>query len=44
MSNRRNARPMDVTEIGGVRVGSKSDPNGRENVIFRITKSAYSRQ
>ncbi|HEU4794881.1 MAG TPA: GNAT family N-acetyltransferase [Pyrinomonadaceae bacterium] len=33
-----------VEKIGGVRVGAKSDPDGRENYIFRITKSAYSRQ
>ena len=39
-TNLRSQRAVE--KIGGVRVGSKSDPNGRENVIFRITKSAYS--
>ena len=33
-----------VEKIGGVRVGTKLDPEGRESVIFRITKAAYSRQ
>jgi N-acetyltransferase len=41
-TNLRSQRAVE--KIGGVRVGSKSDPNGRENVIFRITKSAYSLQ
>ncbi len=27
-----------VEKIGGVRVGTKTDPDGRESVIFRITK------
>lgn len=40
-TNRRSQRAVE--KIGGVRVGAKSDPNGRENLIFRITKSAYSR-
>ena len=31
-----------VEKIGGVRVGAKSDPDGRENFIFRLTKSTYS--
>jgi RimJ/RimL family protein N-acetyltransferase len=39
-TNLRSQRAVE--KIGGVRVGTKSDPNGRENVIFRITKSAYS--
>lgn len=29
-----------VEKIGGVRVGSKSDPNGRESFIYRITRPA----
>ena len=33
-----------VEKIGGTKVGTKTDPDGRENVIFRITKSAYRRQ
>jgi RimJ/RimL family protein N-acetyltransferase len=41
-TNLRSRRAVE--KIGGVRVGSKSDPDGRESVIFRITKSAYSRQ
>jgi RimJ/RimL family protein N-acetyltransferase len=31
-----------VEKIGAVRVGTKTDPNGRESFIFRITRSAYS--
>jgi RimJ/RimL family protein N-acetyltransferase len=31
-----------VEKIGGVRVGTKSDTHGRENVIFRITRSTFS--
>ena len=41
-TNLRSQRAVE--KIGGVRVGTKSDPNGRENVIFRITRSAYSLQ
>jgi hypothetical protein len=40
-TNLRSQRAVE--KIGGVRVGAKSDPNGRENVIFRITKTAYLR-
>ena len=38
-TNLRSQRAVE--KIGGVAVGRKSDPDGRENVIFRITKSAY---
>ena len=31
-----------VEKIGGVRVGAKTDPKGRESFIFRITRSGYS--
>lgn len=31
-----------VEKIGGVRAGTKIDPHGRENFIYRITRSAYS--
>ena len=41
-TNLRSQRAVE--KIGGVRAGTKSDPDGRESVIFRITKSAYSRQ
>ncbi len=41
-TNLRSQRAVE--KIGGVRVGAKSDPDGRENYIFRITKSAYSHQ
>ena len=41
-TNLRSQRAVE--KIGGVRVGTKSDPDGRESVIFRITKSAYSGQ
>ena len=40
-TNLRSQRAVE--KIGGVRVGVKADPNGRENVIFRIAKTAYSR-
>lgn len=33
-----------VQKIGGVRAGTKIDPTGRENFIYRITRSAYSPQ
>ena len=41
-TNLRSQRAVE--KIGGVRVGTKSDPDGRESVIFRITKAVYSRQ
>ena len=37
-TNLRSQRAVE--KIGGVRIGSKRDPNGRESVIFRITRSA----
>ena len=30
-----------VEKIGGVRVGSRRDANGRDNVVYRITASAF---
>jgi RimJ/RimL family protein N-acetyltransferase len=36
-TNVRSQRAME--KIGGVRVGTKSDPNNRESVIYRITRS-----
>jgi RimJ/RimL family protein N-acetyltransferase len=39
-TNLRSQRAVE--KIGGVRIGAKRDPNGRENFIFRITRSAYS--
>jgi RimJ/RimL family protein N-acetyltransferase len=39
-TNLRSQRAVE--KIGGVRVGTKKDPQGRENVIFRITRSTYS--
>ena len=41
-TNMRSQKAME--KIGGVRVGTKSDPNGRESVIFRITRVAFSQQ
>ena len=41
-TNVRSQRAME--KIGGVRIGSKSDPNNRESVIYRITRSAFSEQ
>ena len=38
-TNQRSQRALE--KIGGVRIGTKSDPNGRENFLFRITKSAW---
>lgn len=32
-----------VEKIGGVRVGAKTDPKGRESFIYRITRPDYSR-
>ena len=42
ITNLRSQRAVE--KIGGVRIGAKTDPNGRENVIFRITKTAWSRE
>jgi len=39
-NNLRSQRAVE--KIGGVRVGTKTHPHGRENVIFRITRSAFS--
>ena len=39
-TNLRSQRAVE--KIGGVRAGTKIDSNGRENFIFRITRSAYS--
>jgi len=36
-TNLRSQRAVE--KIGGVRVGSKTDPHGRESFIFRITQS-----
>jgi RimJ/RimL family protein N-acetyltransferase len=41
-TNLRSQRAVE--KIGGVRAGTKIDPNGRESFIFRITRSAYLRQ
>lgn len=41
-TNIRSQRAME--KIGGLRIGSKLDPNGRESVIYRITRSGFSRQ
>lgn len=38
-NNLRSQRAVE--KIGGVRVGAKTDPNGRESFIFRITRSVY---
>jgi len=37
-TNIRSQRALE--KIGGVRAGTKIDPNGRENFIYRITRSA----
>jgi N-acetyltransferase len=37
-TNLRSQRALE--KIGGVRVGTKSDPNNRESFIYRITRSA----
>ena len=39
-NNLRSQRAVE--KIGGVRVGAKMDPNGRESFIFRLTRSTYS--
>ncbi len=36
-TNVRSQRAME--KIGGVRIGTKSDPNNRESFIYRITRS-----
>lgn len=36
-TNTRSQRAMQ--KIGGIRIGTKLDPNGRESVIYRITRS-----
>ncbi|HEY0765627.1 MAG TPA: GNAT family N-acetyltransferase [Pyrinomonadaceae bacterium] len=41
-TNLRSQRAVE--KIGGVRAGTKIEPNGRENFIFRITRSAYTHQ
>ncbi len=38
-TNLRSQRAVE--KIGGVRAGTKLDPNGRESFIYRITRSAY---
>lgn len=38
-TNLRSQRAVE--KIGGKRAGTKSDPNNRENFIYRITRSAY---
>ena len=39
-TNLRSQRAVE--KIGGVRAGTKIEPNGRENFIFRITRATYS--
>jgi RimJ/RimL family protein N-acetyltransferase len=41
-TNLRSQRAME--KIGGVRAGTKLDPNGRESFIYRITRAAFRRQ
>lgn len=41
-TNVRSQRAME--KIGGLRIGTKSDPNNRESVIYRITRSAFPEQ
>ena len=41
-TNLRSQRAVE--KIGGVRIGSKLDPHGRESFIFRITRSGFSLQ
>jgi N-acetyltransferase len=38
-TNLRSQRAVE--KIGGMRAGTKTDPNGRESLIFRITRAAY---
>jgi len=40
-TNLRSQRAME--KIGGVRAGTKLDPNGRESFIYRITRAAFTR-
>jgi len=42
LSNRRSQRAVE--KIGGVRVGSRPDANGRESVVYRITAAAFRRR
>ena len=38
----RNLRSQRAVEkIGGVRIGSRTDANGRESVVFRLTAAAF---
>lgn len=39
-TNVRSQRALE--KVGGVRIGTKSDPNNRESFIYRITRSAKS--
>jgi len=41
-NNLRSQRAVE--KIGGVRVGTRTDPHGRESFIYRITRAAYSSQ
>jgi len=41
-TNLRSQRAME--KIGGVRAGTKLDPNGRESFIYRITRAAFTRR
>ena len=38
-NNLRSQRAVE--KIGGVRSGTKTDPNGRESFIYRITRRSY---
>ena len=43
--NEYNLRSQRAVEkIGGVRVGSKTDPGGRKSFIYRITRSTFQNQ
>ncbi|HZI18340.1 MAG TPA: GNAT family N-acetyltransferase [Pyrinomonadaceae bacterium] len=39
--NRRSQRAVE--KIGGVRVGSRTDPNGRESFVYQITAAEFAR-
>ena len=41
-TNLRSQRAME--KIGGVRAGTKLDPNGRESFIYRITRATFTRE
>jgi len=41
-TNLRSQRAME--KIGGVRAGTKLDPNGRGSFIYRITRAAFTRR